>query len=96
MPPLSLPILNRLNTRKSKEQRKKQFFESTINSERHENKGIQDKANIVKKSDEAAQIIREFQPIIRSKNKNIKWLAHQKGKVFEKFKENAKFIEMVK
>ena len=30
------------------------------------------------------------------KNRNIIWLAYQQGKVFEKFKENTKFIKMVK
>ena len=30
------------------------------------------------------------------KNRNIIWLAYQQGKVFEKFKENAKFIKMLK
>ena len=30
------------------------------------------------------------------KNRNITWLAYQQGKVFEKFKENAKFIKMLK
>ena len=30
------------------------------------------------------------------KHRNIIWLAYQQGKVFEKFKENAKFIKMLK
>ena len=30
------------------------------------------------------------------KNRNIIWLAYQQSKVFEKFKENAKFIKMLK
>ena len=30
------------------------------------------------------------------KNRNIIWLAYQQGNVFEKFKENAKFIKMLK
>ena len=30
------------------------------------------------------------------KNRNIIWLAYQQGKVFEKFKENTKFIKMLK
>ena len=55
---------------------------------------MKDKAEKVGKSDEAAQIIREFRLIIRSKN--IIWLAYQQAKVFEKFVKNAKFIELVK
>ena len=65
-----------------------QLFESIINSEWHENKELQDKTEKVEKNDEAAKIIREFEQII--------WLAYQQNKAFEKFKENAKFIDMVK
>ena len=81
---------------KSKEQINKQLFESTINSEWHENKDLQDKAEKVEKSDKAAKIICEIEQIIKSKNKNIIWLSSQQSKVFEKFKENAKFIETVR
>ena len=41
-------------------------------------------------------MLREFERSIKSKTKNIIWLAYQQSKVFEKFKENAKFIEMVR
>ena len=44
---------------------------------------------------DAAAVIREFEEIIKSKERNIVWLGYQQRKVFEKFKENAKFIEMV-
>ena len=48
----------------------------------------------LKKTEDKAAVIREFEVIKRTK-RNI-WLAHQQGKIFEKFKENAKFIEIVK
>ena len=54
------------------------------------------KTKLRKLSDETAKIIREFEQMIKSKNKNIIWLGYQQGKVFEQFKENAKFIEMVR
>ena len=41
-------------------------------------------------------VIREFEKIIKSKKRNVVWLAYQQGKVFEKFKEITKFIEMIK
>ena len=56
----NIPEAN-INARKSKEQIKKQFFQSIINSERHESKELQDKAKKVEKRDEAAQIISEFE-----------------------------------
>ena len=49
----------------------KQLFESIINGEWHENKELQNIAKKVKKSDEAPQMTRKFEQIIRCKNKNI-------------------------
>ena len=37
----------------------------------HENKDLQDKAEKVEKSDEAAKIICKFEQVIKSKNKSI-------------------------
>ena len=53
-----------------------------INGERHENKELQDKAEKVEKSDEAAEIIRQYEYIVRSKNRNIIGLAYQQDKAF--------------
>ena len=50
---------------------KKQHNESIVNGEWHENRELQDKAKKVKKSDEAAEIVRESEYIIRSKNRNV-------------------------
>ena len=74
----------------------KQLFESTMNLEWSENKELQYKAKKAEKSDETVEIIHEYAQIIKSENKNIICLAHQQGKVFEKLKENSKFVEMVK
>ena len=68
----------------------KQFFYYIINCEWQENKELQDKAKKVEKGDEAEQIIHEFEKIIKSKKKNMLWLAYQQGKVFKKLKENLK------
>ena len=68
----------------------KQFFYYIINCEWPENKELQDKAKKVEKGDEAEQIIHEFEKIIKSKKKNMLWLAYQQGKVFKKLKENLK------
>ena len=60
----------------------KQLFYYIINCEWQENKELQEKAKKVEKSDEAEQIICEFEKIIKSKKKNMLWLAYQQGKVF--------------
>ena len=50
----------------------------------------------VKKTEDGAATVWEFEEIIKSKTINIVCLAYQQEKVFKKFKENAKFTEMVK
>lgn len=50
--------------------------------ERDGNTEIKDKARNVEKSENEATVIREFEEIIRSKKKNITWLAYQQGKNF--------------
>ena len=57
-----------INTRISKGQIKKQLNKSLKNGEQHENKELQDNGEKVGKNDEAAEIIRKFKYIIRSKN----------------------------
>ena len=56
-----------------------------ISVERHEIKDLQNEAEKVKKSNQAVEMIRKSEYIIRSKNRNIIWLANQQGKVFECF-----------
>ena len=58
-------------------------------------KSCKRKTSRVKITEDAAVVIRDFEKIIKSK-KNEHRLAHQYGKIFEKFKENAKFTEMAK
>ena len=53
-----------IKTRNSKEEIKTELEDSIINSERHENKATE-----VKKTEDAAAVIREFEEIIESKKK---------------------------
>ena len=53
--------------------------------------GVTKKAEKVEKSKDVAEIIEEFAYIIKSKNRDIVWLAYHQGKVFERFLKNAKF-----
>ena len=55
---------------------------------------IENKAKIVKSSEEAVKVVNEMEEIIRS-NKCILWLAYQQGKIFEKLERNDKFINLV-
>lgn len=51
---------------------------------------------IVEKFKDAAAIIREFGEIIQTKKTNIIRITYQQGKVFRRFKQREKFIEMIK
>ena len=57
---------------------------------------LKEKASKVEKTEDAAAVIWEFEEIIKSKKRKIIWLAYQQGRVFEKFKKNANFVEIVK
>ena len=49
----------------------------------------------MKSPDEAVDIV-NMEKIIRNKKSNILWLAYQQGQIFEKFKANENFIDMIK
>ena len=88
---------NTTETRRlSKEEIRKQLIDSLINSENVETEDLKEKSDKVKKSEDAATIIKEYQEIILIRKKSIVCIAYQKGKVFRKFKETKKFIKMVK
>ena len=49
----------------------------------------------MKSPDEAVDIV-NMEKIIRNKKSNILWLAYHQGQIFEKFKANENFIDMIK
>lgn len=53
-------------------------------------------AKKVEKFEDTAAKIREYKEIIRTKKKNIIFIAYQQGKVFKRFKEKENFIQMLK
>ena len=52
-------------------------------------------AEKVQKPEEAADIIKQYQKILRTKRKGIISVANYQGKLFKHFKEKEKFIQMV-
>ena len=48
---------------------KKELEDSIINGERHEKKGLEEKASKVKNNEDAAAVIREFDKNIKNKKK---------------------------
>ena len=55
-------------------------------------KGIEELAENVKNPDEAAELIKKMDKMIKIKKNNILMIAYQQGKTFRRFKTNNKFI----
>ena len=68
--------------------------EST-NREQIENKGLEDLAKNVNNSDDAVELIKKIDKMIKSKKNNILMLAYQQGEIFRRFKTNNKFTNTV-
>ena len=60
------------------------------------NEDIERTAKSVKSSEEAVEAVNNMEKIIKSEKCNTLWLAYQQGQIFEKFKMNDNFIDMVK
>ena len=52
---------------------------------------LNDRAEKVEKPEDAADIIREHEEILRAKKKGIIIIAYYQGKIFKRFKEKEKF-----
>ena len=78
--------------RLSKEEIKKQLLDSMIIDEVVEfedlNKEVQD-------LEKAAEIIKRYENVIKTKNKGIINVAYHQGQVFKRFKEKEKFAKLV-
>ena len=56
---------------------------------------MNEQAEKVEKPEDAADVIKQYEEIIRTKNKGIISIAHHQGNVFKSFWEKEKFIQMV-
>ena len=81
--------------RLSHEELKKQLIESMVNNDMVETEELNKKAEEVKKPEDAAAVIKQYEGIIRTKKKGIISIAYHQGKVFKKFKDKKKFIKLV-
>ena len=60
-----------------------------------DSKGVEDLSKRVDNPDDAVELIRRIERIMRSKKNNILMLAYYQGIIFEKYKENTKFLSAV-
>ena len=81
--------------RLSKDEIKKQLLESIIINQFVESEKLNKKMEEIQGSEEAAEVIKQYEYIIKTKTKGIISIAYYQGKVFKRFKEKEKFIKLV-
>ena len=75
----------------SKEKIKKKLLDSMTIGEVLECEDLNKQAEEVQDSEKAAEIIKRYEDIIKTKNKGIINVAYHQGQVFKRFKEKEKF-----
>ena len=68
---------------------------SLVNNDTTETEELNEKADKVKKPKEAANIIKQYEEILRTKRKSIISVVYHPGKVFSRFREKEKFVRLV-
>ena len=86
---------NRKAKRTSKEEIKKQLLESMTTDENLEFEGLNKEAEEIRQPEIAAEVIKRYEDIIKTKKKGTISVAYHQGKVFKWFKENEKFVKLV-
>ena len=86
---------NKKAKRLSKEEIKTKLLESITIDEVLECEDLNKEAEEVQDSERAAEIIKRYEDIIKTKNKGIINVAYHQGQVFKRFKEKEKFTKLV-
>ena len=81
--------------RLSKEKIKKQLLESMIIIEVAEFEDLNKEAKEIQDPEKAAEIIKRYEGIIKTKKKGIISIAYHQEQVFKRFKEKEKFAKLV-
>ena len=81
--------------RLSKEEIKKQLLDSMIIDEVVEFEDLNKEAEEIQDPEKAAEIIKRYEDIIKTKKKGIINVAYHQRQVFKKFKEKEKFAKLV-
>ena len=81
--------------RLSKEEIKQQLLESMIIDEVVVSEELNKEAEEIQKPEEAAEVIKQYEYIIKTKKEGIRSIEYYQGKVFKRFKEKKKFIKLV-
>ena len=79
----------------SKEEIKKRLLDSMIIDENLEFDDLNKEAEEIQDPEKAAEIIKRYEDIIKTKKKGIINVAYHQGQVFKRFKEKKKFATLV-
>ena len=79
----------------SKEEIKQQILVSMIIDEVVVSEELNKEAEKIQKPEEAAEVIKQYEYIIKTKKEGIRSIEYYQGKVFKRFKEKKKFIKLV-
>ena len=74
---------------------KKHLIDSLVNNDTIETEELNEKADKVEKPEDAANIIKEYEEILRTKRKGIISVAFHQGKIFKRFREKEMFMRLV-
>ena len=80
--------------RQSKEEIKKELLDSMIIDEVVEFEDLNKEAEEIQDPEKAAEIIKRYEDIIKTKKKGIINVAYHQGQVFKRFKEKEKFAKL--
>ena len=86
---------NKRAERLSKEEIKEQLLDSMIIDEVVEFENLNKEAEETQDPEKAAEIIKRYEDIIKTKKKGIINVAYHQGQVFKRFKEKEKFAKLV-
>ena len=75
--------------------KKKQFLDSMIIDVNLEFEDLNKKAEEIQDPEKAAEIIRQYEDIIKTKKKGIIKVAFHQGRIFKRFKEKEKFAKLI-
>ena len=78
-----------------KEEIKKQLLDSMVIDEVAEFENLNKETEEVHDPEEAAEIIKRYEDVIKTKKKEIINVAYHQGQVFKRFKEKEKFAKLV-
>ena len=79
----------------SKEEIKKQLLDSMIIDKVVEFDDLNKKAEEMQDPEKEAEIIKQYEDIIKTKKKGIIYVAFYQGQIFKRFKEKEKFAKLV-